>query len=81
MEEPLKLFTALYNPMVHESGFITLSVHRTKKGAWNAIKRHKIEEFNEWMDGQFYSRRQENWDHFKFDFCKDWRIGTIELND
>jgi hypothetical protein len=49
----MKIWKALYNDMVYESAAETISLHRTKKGAEMAIKKHKynnkldhIERFN-----------------------------------
>jgi len=38
-EKKIILYRALYNYMTEESGFITLSVHKTKQGARDAVAR------------------------------------------
>ena len=36
----MKIYEALYNPMIHESGYITISSHTTKQGARNALAKY-----------------------------------------
>ena len=44
------IYQALYCPMIHESGYITLSLHKTKEGAEQAIENHKQSIKEEWID-------------------------------
>ena len=73
----MKIYEALYNPMVYESGDITISLHKTKKGAEKAIAFHKMKtmekELKIW-DNDF----PENW---RWDDFMDWRIVETELLD
>lgn len=38
------VFVALYNPMIHESSYGIISIHKTKRGAEMAMEFHKEEE-------------------------------------
>lgn len=58
--------------MVKESGWITQSIHQTRKGAEQALEDHKNELFREWND----EHRPE-----PFGIDQDWRICEFELLD
>ena len=40
----MKVYEALYCPCIHESAFMTLSIHKTKEGAIAAMNKHKEDE-------------------------------------
>jgi len=66
------LYAFLYNPMIHESGYITVSIHRTREGAEKALICHKNDIKEEW----------DNEDHiFAFDHFRDWEIEEIQILD
>jgi hypothetical protein len=75
MEEILYQF--LYNPMIHESGYITMSIHRTRKGAEMALEFHKAEMKKEW--NKMYDEPDE--EPWKFGHFEDWKIEEIKLQD
>jgi hypothetical protein len=66
------LYAFLYNPMIHESGYITISIHRTQKGAEKAMEFYKHEVKEEWK----YRGASEEypWDH-----CQNFKIETIQI--
>jgi hypothetical protein len=54
-----------------------MSLHRTKAGAYKAMKKHKVDTYMEWYDkrglyGKEYTR-------FPYDFSQAWAIGEQEL--
>jgi hypothetical protein len=61
--------------MIHESGFITISVHLTKEGAEKAIAFHKMEKMREWEE-LFGNNNDE---FVEFGEFEDWQIEEIEL--
>ncbi len=73
-----KVFEATYNPMVHESGDITLSIHRTREGAEKAIEDHKAIQKKEYDD--LYKNDPDmvpgKWDDFQY-----WEVIETELKD
>ena len=76
-ESKQPLYAFLYNPMIHESGYITVSIHRTRKGAEKALEWHRkqcIEDWNEFKDTFGKSEYSETKN-------KDWKIETIEILD
>lgn len=72
---PLTVYQFLYNPCIHESGSVTVSLHLTKKGAWGAMKSHKLERYTEWLRNPYK--------HFRitciFGRHESWRIEPIEI--
>jgi hypothetical protein len=68
----------LYNPNVHDCGWITISTHRTPEGAENAKKLHKEEAMKDWMEE--YPTEDLRVKH-PFGHNEDWRIGLTELSD
>lgn len=65
----------LYNPLIEESGWITQSIHQTRKGAEQALEDHKSELFKEWRE------RNKDRDTKSFGLHEDWRICQFELLD
>jgi len=73
MKDNIKLYEFLYNPMTEESGYVTMSIHKTKEGAEKAMKEHKDKEKAEW------DKIYENEDiPFKFGRFEDWRIEEVD---
>ena len=73
-QQPDTLYAFLYNPMIHESGYITVSIHRTREGAEKALEWHKKEHIEETIED--YGKYDEEWDTFR-----DWRISEITIQD
>lgn len=92
-----KIYIALHNPSCCESAAATISVHKTKKGAYKAVKASKLEAWYEWLEHHTNSKRQDfksrmeyskegyvyplHSDRFKFDFDQWWGIAEDELLD
>lgn len=72
----MKIYQALYNPMVHESAYATLSIHKTREGAEKAIQEHKdIEKAR--FDVLHFD--EEEGTGYGYDFCKDWIVEETEV--
>jgi len=69
LEKESTIYLALYNPMIEESSFETLSVHFTKEGAEEAIKIHKEDEKKKF--NKCYSERKAA---FEFGTFQEWGI-------
>lgn len=86
---PLVLYTALYNPSTCESAPATISIHRTKLGAYRAIRKSKEEIYERWLESHRWRKSRYNSkdtmrlhsDRFKFDFDQWWGIGELEILD
>ena len=68
----------LYNPHILDSGWITQSIHKTRKGAERSLEEHKNELMKEWEER--YKSPDDQAKH-PFGSCEDWRICEFELLD
>jgi hypothetical protein len=73
------LYAFTYNPMIHESGYITVSIHRTREGAEKAMEWHRNECRNEWAEIYKAVHRAEI-DH-PFDAFQSWKVEEIKILD
>jgi len=58
-----------YCPCIYESASATMSIHMTIKGAYDAMKKHRLDTFQEWRELPNEYRKD-----FKDTFAKDWYI-------
>jgi hypothetical protein len=73
----------LYNDCIHESSWVTISIHFTKEGAENAMNEHKEKEYQKWLKYDIECRKSDP-DFFtkypnKFGEHEDWRVLPIEV--
>ena len=68
------LYAFLYNPMIHESGYVTISIHRTREGAEKALEWHKKECIDEEIEA--CGELRENWDN-----CQYWKVEEIIVHE
>lgn len=93
-EQPLKLYTFLYNSCIWESAASTMSLHRTRKGAVAAMKKHKEEARKEYEarvervkidlanDKEIDDKsRKIIIKSYKFGQHEWWGTGTVEVED
>jgi hypothetical protein len=59
-----------YTYCIYESSFETISLHKTAKGAYKAMKKHILKEYEEWRE-----RKQM----FKHGEMEDWRVIKIKI--
>ena len=71
------VFVALYNPMIDESSFGIISIHKTRKGAEMAMEFHKEEKRKEWEN--FYKTTEERKD-FPFGEFQSWLVLEYTIN-
>jgi hypothetical protein len=64
----------MYTDCIYESAAATISIHFSKKGAWDAMKSHKLENYTQWIR---FGRDYRN--SFKPDFAKAWFIQETEI--
>lgn len=70
----MKVFEFCYTDCIYESAAGTVSIHFSKKGAYDAMKKHKLELYNDWMNKERYYKKR-----FKPDFAKGWYIHETEV--
>ena len=74
----MKVFAAVYNPMIHESSFGIISLHKTKKGAQMAMEFDREERRKEWM--VMFSTKSEQ-EEYPFGKYESWQVTSYELQD
>ena len=71
----MKVYQALYNPCIYDSGYITLSIHLSEEGAEKAIEQHKEQQYKEWKE-IYPDTKDEN---FEFGEWERWETKEIEI--
>jgi hypothetical protein len=70
------IYKFLYNPSICESGYITISIHKSRKGAEMAMEFHKNEKLKEWeQECKEYPSAKE----YPFDCNQGWYVQECEL--
>lgn len=73
------VYEFLYCPCIFESGFITISLHRTYEGAEKAMNKHKQDAFDAHMkDVEALELTLEDWQFAEFE---KWKVQEIEIFD
>ncbi len=72
------IYEALYCDCVHESSYATLSVHKTKKGAYTAMKQHKVNTYLRWYNDRILYGKDKIYG-FPYNFAQNWSIRKVEL--
>ena len=73
-----KIYAAMYNPMVYESSFGIISLHKTRKGAETAMKSHKHRKKKEWLK-MFPDKKSR--EAVPFGEFQEWKVFEVELLD
>ena len=73
-----KVYLAMYNPMIYESSFGVISIHKSRKGAEMAMEFHKNEKYKEWE--RLYSSDEDKKD-FPFGSFEEWIVDEWELGE
>jgi len=69
-----------FNPCVFESSFETKSIHKTKRGAYYAMRNYIEERFNEFIKVRdMYGKDKESDIELKCLIDQDWRIISMEV--
>lgn len=70
----MQVYEVLHNPMYHESGAVTLSLHRTLNGAYKAMRAHRVKECEEFRDDQLLYGTDQLSRHRRYDDFKWWGV-------
>ena len=63
---------------IYESGYSTMSLHRTKKGAYNAMRKYLLYEYNQWHDDRTFFGKNKRFGE-KFGVHQSWGVSKIDL--
>jgi len=75
------VYQFLYNECIHESSAMTVSIHKTRKGAEMAMDFHKEQKRKEWDEMNKDRDPKDTFDYGKFGLMEWWGIGEIEILD
>ena len=73
------VYEFLHTDCIYESAYRTISIHRTKAGAYKAMRKHIEEEYAQWRNDSIELGKSP-FNH-KFGTHEAWKIRTIELQD
>ncbi len=76
MDNKELVYLFLYNPMVYTAGWITQSVHKSRKSALKAMEDHRAIALDKWS--QDFHSPEERTEH-PFGKYEDWRVSTMVL--
>jgi len=70
------VYQALFNYMTEESSYVTLSLHKTKQGARDAVAKELRKEHEE--HAKLYNYNVEEM-AYRYGAFEDWRVDKIEV--
>jgi hypothetical protein len=71
----MTVYQFLYCDNTWESGFITISLHFSKEGAYNAMRTYLLNGYNEWYSGSTKNFRKS----CRFGKYQAWKINPIQI--
>lgn len=71
----------LYNPMYHESGYITMSIHLTKEGAKRAMQNHRRSARRKWNKEAKARLLEGEEPILDFGQFEHWMINEMEVKE
>lgn len=76
----MKVYSVLYCPCVFESGYVTLSIHKSAKGAYNKFRELLLKEYNEYREMEDF-RKKEGKHGYRFKFLENskFKISKTDL--
>jgi len=74
----MKVYAFLYNPCIYESGFVTISLHKTRKCAEMAMEFHHAEKEKEHWE--IYNKPNDYYPH-PFGEHEAWKVEEMEIQE
>jgi hypothetical protein len=78
--EPRRIYAAYHNPMYYESAAGIISLHRTKAGAYRAMRAHLLAEYARWYDNRIRYGKECNRGG-KFGAFECWFVSEMEIGE
>lgn len=72
------IFAAQYCPCIHESDMGVISLHKNVAGAYNAMKKHLLDSYNQWYDDRI-SIGKKNFRGEKFGCHEFWDVKKYKV--
>lgn len=77
----IEIYAFMYCPCIFESAFTPMSVHKTKQGAYKAMREYLEEKYSEWFDMRTMYGKDKQYHTSKFGEHEHWGIKSIELKE
>lgn len=75
------VFLFEFNPCIFESGFEVQSIHKTKIGAYKAMRKYLEEEYAQWYHERILFGKHYIIGIDKFGEHCDWRIRPVKVHE
>lgn len=76
------VYAFMFNDDIHEGSMSIISLHRTKKGAYVAMRNFLLTSYMEWYNERIMYGKNDGIDYIdKFGRYSVWNIRTIPLTD
>jgi len=76
----MQIFRFKYNDCIYESAMATISLHRTKKGAYNAMRNYLETDYAQWYNERILYGKERRWTD-KYGMHCAWGVDSIELKE
>ena len=77
----MKVFAFRYSSCIHEEGMVTISLHKTEKGAKKVMRKHKAIEKKKWKDISRHSDIEGYAKYCPFGKHEHWDVREIEVQN
>lgn len=74
------LYQFLFTDCIPESAMATMSLHRTKAGAYRAMRKFIVDRYNKWYDDRLLLGIEIRWND-KINTISAWSIQPIEVEE
>ena len=75
-----KVYQFLYCDCIYESSHLTMSLHKTKKGAYQAMRKYIIKNYTDWYDERILWGKDRK-SSIKFGTHENWCVKEITLEN
>lgn len=78
----MTIYSFLYCPCIYESSYQTISLHKTKRGAYNAMRKYLIDNYLEWDEKRRQIKKWQRYYHYnKFGVDQKWKVKAVNIED
>lgn len=77
----MEIYEFVYTSCIYESAMATLSLHKTKVGAYKAMREFLLTDYTQWYDQRImYGKGDRKWVD-KYGLHCAWAVRTIQLKE
>jgi hypothetical protein len=70
-----------YQPCIYESAMSTVSIHKTFKGAYKAMREHLLHSYKKWYDSRILYGKIRSYGVDKFGYMEMWKVYKTPLQE